>query len=116
MKEMCPDVGGNDPSPYHDHTHWENGKLVEDEPTPFDNVYATPEDVGRMLEIDRINALPDITRRIMHQIVKESIYKQDMTWLMWHACHELEETNGLPDGVTAEDIFQCYLRVFHHED
>ncbi len=56
-----------------------------------------------------------MTRHIMQQIVAESPYKPDMEWDLWHQAHELEEHNHLPEGVTAEDVYQCYLRVFHHE-
>jgi hypothetical protein len=57
----------------------------------------------------------DMARLIMQQVIAENPYAPDMQWSVWHAAHELEETNGLPHGVSAEDIFQHYLRVFEGE-
>lgn len=57
----------------------------------------------------------DLVAGIMQQIVAESPYKPDMEWDLWHQAQSLEEQNGLPDDVTAQDVYDCYMRVFHHE-
>ena len=61
------------------------------------------------------DVIPDITRTIMQQIIGESPYKPDMQWEVWHQAHQIEEENGLPQGVTAEGIFQYYLRLYEGE-
>lgn len=57
-----------------------------------------------------------LVRHIMQSIIAESPYKPDMEWQLWDAVRVLEDENGLPHGVTADDVFQCYLRVFHGEE
>lgn len=59
-----------------------------------------------------------ITRHVMESVMAESPYHSFPTTLddgIWDSVHRLEDENGLPSGVTAEDVYQCYLRVFHHE-
>jgi hypothetical protein len=56
-----------------------------------------------------------MARRIMRQIVSDSPYPGDMEWEMWWQLHDLEEQNGLPDGITAHEVYQEYLRVWHGE-
>lgn len=56
-----------------------------------------------------------VVRHIMQAVIAESPYKPDLDWELWHHCQQLEEQNGLPDGVTAHDIYQEYLRVFEGE-
>jgi hypothetical protein len=51
----------------------------------------------------------------MQAVIAESPYQVDMEWDLWHHCQELENTNALPDGVTAHDIYQEYLRTFGGE-
>lgn len=92
---VCPDVSGLDPSPY----------------TRTQKEVVTPDSQPRPDETFEVS----MTRYIMQSIIAESPYKPDMEWELWHQAHALEETNGLPNGVTAEDIFQAYLRVFHGE-
>lgn len=80
----------------HDHMHWKNGKLVED--TPYVE--------------QRTSTAQSIAERIMQQIVGESPYKPDMEFEVYHRTQELEAQNALPDGVTGEEIFNTYLRIF----
>ncbi len=57
-------------------------------------------------------------RHIMQSVMAESPYHSFPTTLedgVWDAVHALEEQNGLPEGVTADDVYQCYLNVFHKE-
>ena len=65
--------------------------------------------------VDRSAQLHSLTSHIMQQIIGESPYKPDMIWSVWHESHRIEEENGLPHGVTAEAIFQHYLKVFEGE-
>ena len=75
MKEICPDVSGQDDSPHRLH----------------------------------------IVRSIMQQIIGENPYAPDMEWELWDKARVLEDINGLPNGVTAYDVHQEYLRVFEGE-
>lgn len=81
MKEMCPDVGGNDPSPYNQE------RLVHEQ-----------------------------TVRVIDEVLGETLYRPDLDWVVYYKVIELEEQNGLPDGITAYDILDYFNRVFHHED
>lgn len=67
-------------------------------------------------DIDPRNERVRLTRHIMECVIAENPYK-NMTLEddVWDAVHRLEEENGLPDGVTADDVYRCYLRVFHHD-
>jgi len=56
-----------------------------------------------------------IISHLTQQILGESVYKPDMQWEMWHQTRRLEDENALPHGVTAEDLFQHYLRVYEGE-
>lgn len=56
-----------------------------------------------------------LIQQIMQAIVAENPYKVDMVWTLWHEVNRMEEENLLPDGVTAEDVFQEYIRVFEGE-
>lgn len=56
-----------------------------------------------------------IVRHIMQSIIAESPYKADMEWEVWHRAHEIEEQNGYPEGVTAWDVHQEYLRTWEAE-
>lgn len=84
---VCPDIEGRDSSPY---------TRIQNPNTCIQNTV-------------------DLTRQIMQSVIAENPYKPDMEWEMWHSVRVLEDENGLPDGVTAEDVYQCYLRVFHGE-
>lgn len=64
---------------------------------------------------DVYTPLQKMVRHIMQQIVGESPYKADMDWELWHKANELEARDHLPEGVTAWDIHQEYLRVFEGE-
>lgn len=86
--EQCPDIAGRD---------------------PYQTV--SPRDLPRPDEPREVS----LTRHIMQSIIAESPYKPDMEWDLWHQAHELEEHNHLPEGVTAQDVIDCYMRVFHHE-
>ena len=66
-------------------------------------------------KVIRRQQLERMTRHIMESIVAESPYKPDMQWDLWHRANELHEQNALPDGITGEDVFQYYLRVFEGE-
>ena len=96
---VCPDIEGRDVSP---HTR------IQEHDTRVHEAR-----VGTQAEVQA--RMHNVITHIMQSIVAESPYKPDMEWSLWHQAHQLEEENGLPDGVTAEDIFQAYLRVFHHE-
>lgn len=56
-----------------------------------------------------------IISHLTQQILAEAVYKPDMEWEMWHQTRRLEDENALPHGVTAEDLFQHYLRVYEGE-
>lgn len=59
----------------------------------------------------------NLTRQIMQSVIAETPYRNvNLEDDIWFAVHELEEQNGLPDGVTADDVYQMYLRVFHGGD
>lgn len=62
------------------------------------------------------NRTTDITRHILQSIIAESPYKPDPEWEIFHRCRELEDTAMLPDGVTAQDIMDCFYRVFHNDE
>lgn len=79
-KEICPDVSGQDESPY------------------------------------RRNVQQAIIRQAINEVVGENIYTPDYDWDIWHKIQELQEQNGLPDGMTAEDVYQEFINVFRYED
>lgn len=56
-----------------------------------------------------------LVRHIMQQVIAESPYAPDMEWEVWNHAHEMEERNWLPDGVTAFDVHQEYLRTWEGE-
>jgi hypothetical protein len=59
-----------------------------------------------------------IARSIAQQLIQESPYglgSQDLDWAVWHEAHEWQEQNGLPDGVSADDIYNEHLRQFDGE-
>lgn len=87
--EQCPDVEGRDLSPY---TRTQNHDTSVHEL--------------------RVNT----TRHILQSIMAESPYRPDPEWDIFHRCRELEDTAMLPDGVTAQDIMDCFYRVFHYDE
>jgi hypothetical protein len=56
-----------------------------------------------------------MVRNIVQQIIGESIYKPDVEWELWDRVRVLEDTNALPLGVTADDLFQHYLANYEGE-
>jgi hypothetical protein len=92
---VCPDLEGRDASPY---TRTQDHDTSVHEPSVH-------------------NRTVDLTRQIMQSVIAENPYKKmDLEWSMWDAVRVLEDQNGLPDGVTAEDVYQMYLKVFHGGD
>lgn len=79
----------------HDHTYYQSGKLEESLP---------------------ININHHILRQAIDEVVGESVYTPDYDWQIWHHLQDLEAENGLPEGVTAEDLYQEFNRIFHYED
>jgi hypothetical protein len=72
---------------------------------------------------ERLQAFDDRTthtaRLIMQSVMGESPYHSHPTTLddgIWEAVHRLEEENGLPEGLTAMDVYQSYLKVFGGSD
>lgn len=57
-----------------------------------------------------------LTAQIVDEVIKGSTYTPDLDWDVYHRCQELEEQNGLPSGVTAQDIMDYFNSVFHFED
>lgn len=93
-KEPLWDVAGRDPSPY--------------------ETYASPEEVRRLLARERFERITNLTRHLLDTTI--SIYGSDPEWDVFDASLELEQSNGLPEGISAQDIMDCYYRVFHHEE
>lgn len=56
-----------------------------------------------------------IANHLMQQVIAETPYKPDMQWQMWHAVRVAEDTNALPYGVTAEDVYNHYLSQYEAE-
>lgn len=73
-----------------------------------------PDIEGR--DVSGANRITDTTRHILQSIMAESPYRPDPEWDIYHRCRELEDTAMLPDGVTAQDIMDCFYRVFHHDE
>lgn len=68
--------------------------------------------------IHRQEQLTNTARFIMQQVVGETRYKSDIEWGVWQRAHEMQEhQNGsqLPQGITAHDVHQQYLRMFEGE-
>lgn len=64
---------------------------------------------------ERARRIQAMTTHIMQSIIAESPYAPDMQWTLWHQARVLEDENALPDGVSAEDVFLNYMRVFEGE-
>jgi hypothetical protein len=67
-------------------------------------------------ELDMEPQVQKTTRHIMQSVMAESPYHGFPTTLedgIWDAVHALEDTNGLPEGITADDVYQYYLNVFN---
>jgi hypothetical protein len=59
-----------------------------------------------------------MARHIMQQLIADSPYPMNAPTLedaVWWEAHELEEQNGLPEGVTAFAIHQAFLNMFEGE-
>ncbi len=56
-----------------------------------------------------------LVRHMIQASMQETRYQSDIEWGVYHMARELEDTNGLPDGVTSQQIMDDYYRVFHHE-
>jgi hypothetical protein len=54
-------------------------------------------------------------RYIMQQIIAENINDPDLDWIVFQTAAEIEEENGLPYGVTADDVYQEFLHYFEGE-
>jgi hypothetical protein len=59
-----------------------------------------------------------MARHIMQQLIADSNYPMNAPTLedaVWWEAHELEEQNGLPEGVTAFAIHQAFLEMWEGE-
>lgn len=54
-------------------------------------------------------------RHIMQQIIAENLNDPDLDWIVFQTSAELEDENALPIGVTADDVYEAYLRMFEGE-
>lgn len=98
---VCPDVAGRDV--YMCTPPVEASKRQE----------ATSEEPYRREIAELMN---DITaRHIMQQIIAENLRDPDLDWIVFQTAAEIEEENGLPEGVTADDVYQEYLRMYEGE-
>jgi hypothetical protein len=66
--------------------------------------------------IEREQRIKQMTNHILQQIIGETRYRNDPEWGVWHEARRIEDENGLPDGVTAHDIYQHYIQVYEGGD
>lgn len=67
--------------------------------------------------LQRFDDNTTIVHKIIQSVVAESPYHSYPPTLddgVWDAVYRLEEENALPEGITAFDLYQCFLRVFHY--
>lgn len=58
-------------------------------------------------------------RRMMHEIVQSVIGEIDYTGTaredaVWWTLHDLHENNGLPEGISADDVYNLFWTNYHN--
>lgn len=65
---------------------------------------------------EMVEIAKDVTaRHIMQQIIGENLNDPDLDWIVFQTAAEIEDENGLPYGVTADDVYEAFLRRYEGE-
>lgn len=54
-------------------------------------------------------------KHIMQQIIAENPRDPDLDWIVFQRAGEIEEENVLPLGVTADDVYDEFVRMYEDD-